>query len=201
MLKVKTLTATIGILLSACSISAKADLAVLETVTWGASTYHLIEAATWDESEARAVELGGHLVTIDNKQENDFIYTYWGRDGLSTEFNASYLWIGLNDAKDEGDFVWSSGDEVSYTHFNPGEPNGSIRENYVHFWTTGTTAGFWNDLSGSRGADYANVGVFGVVEINNLGSNSNLTARDVPAPFLLSLGLPLLFIPRRKANS
>lgn len=203
MLKIKTLAATLALALTACSMSAKAELAVLDTVLWGDSTYLLIEAGSWDDSEARAIELGGHLVTISDEQENDFIYNYWGFYGSSTAFNASYLWTGMNDAKDEGVFVWSSGENVGYTNFNPGEPNGDIRENYVHFWTTGASAGTWNDLLGSRGDNYGNVGINGVVEIKNFGNNANISANDVPLPLwgMSALGLLGLCLGRKSKKT
>jgi hypothetical protein len=38
-------------------------------------TYLLLDKATWKDSEAEAVALGGHLVTIRNQAEQDWIFT------------------------------------------------------------------------------------------------------------------------------
>lgn len=200
MFKVKILIATLAFGLSALSTSAKAELAIIDSVLWGDSTYHIIDAANWDDAEDRAIELGGHLITIDSQQENDFIYGYWGQSGTSEFFTTTYLWTGLNDAEVEGDFVWASGEDVSYTNFKLGEPNGYTHENYVYMWTRPDSIGTWNDFPGNRGVDYAN-GVFGVVEIKDFGNNASIVIQDVPAPYLLSFAFPLLFLLRKKITS
>jgi hypothetical protein len=52
----------------------------------------------WLASEARAVALGGHLVTINDRAENDFVFSTFGRfNGLDLA-----LAIGLTDAREEG---------------------------------------------------------------------------------------------------
>ena len=40
------------------------------------------------------------------------------------------LFIGLNDAANEGTFVWSSGEAVTYLPWRAGEPNGLTTENF-----------------------------------------------------------------------
>src|SRR5438093_420276 len=92
-------------------------LALLATATFGFSsplsppivnpanghTYVLLDSATWTVSETEAVSLGGHLATIRNRAEQDWVFqtfgSYVGQNRL--------LWIGLNDAASEGQFVWS----------------------------------------------------------------------------------------------
>jgi hypothetical protein len=70
-------------------------------------TYILLENSTWAEAEAAAVALGGHLATIRNQAEQDWLWNRWGTNSLL---------IGLNDAAQEGVFTWTSGEPVVYTN-------------------------------------------------------------------------------------
>jgi len=40
-------------------------------------------------------------------------------------------WIGFEDSATEGGFVWRDGSPVDFVHWNPGEPNGGLREGAV----------------------------------------------------------------------
>lgn len=105
--------------------------------------YALLSPATWTWSEQAAVALGGHLVTIRNQAEQEWVFnTFGGFGGLNR-----YLWIGLNDVQREGTFVWSSGEPVNYTNWAPGEPNNALTgEDFVTLYRPGHTyAGRWND--------------------------------------------------------
>lgn len=94
---------------------------------------------TWQNAEATAVSLGGHLVTINDSKEHEYLWALWGRDHL--------LWIGLNDVKEEGSFVWASGEPVTFVYFATGEPNNlGEKEDYVHMWSQFfDSCGQWND--------------------------------------------------------
>lgn len=167
------------------STSASADLAIIESASWNDSTYHIIESANWYESEQAAQSLGGHLVTINTQDENDFIYDLWGLYGTSEIITKNHLWIGLSDEYSEGDFTWSSGESFSFSNFKPGEPNGSTRENHVYMWTRGESVGTWNDIPGLLGANYQD-GIYGVVEVKNITSGGELSAIQVASPFAFS---------------
>ncbi len=73
--------------------------------------------SSWTAGQALAVQQGGHLATIRNAAENTWISTAF------TGVNSAGLWIGFNDIAVEGAFVWASGEPVTYTNWNPGEPN------------------------------------------------------------------------------
>ncbi len=111
--------------------------------------YYLLtsNAETWTDAEAEAAALGGHLVSITNQAEQDFL----DKAFLSGASRGQVYWIGLNDAAAEGTFVWSSGEPVSYTDWYWGEPNDYYTgEDYgVVNWQYGN--GFTGDLS-ARGA-------------------------------------------------
>ncbi|MBC7771880.1 MAG: hypothetical protein H7210_05255 [Pyrinomonadaceae bacterium] len=96
--------------------------------------YYLLSGSSWPEAETAAVAMGGHLVTIDDAAENEFLRLHFGKEAF---------WMGLNDRVVEGEFQWTSGAAVSYTNWAPGEPNDQDgEEDAVHMRADGT----WNDL-------------------------------------------------------
>lgn len=77
-------------------------------VVRGNSLYTIVDGPSWTQAEVNALKLGGHLVTINNSNENEFIY--------SNEFlypNA-FRWIGINDIEQERVYKWVSGEESDY---------------------------------------------------------------------------------------
>lgn len=82
--------------------------------------YYLLSQNTWTESEAEATGLGGHLVSINDAQENEWVVSQFATFGGINR----YLWIGLTDAADEGVFTWSSGEPLTYENWGSGEPVG-----------------------------------------------------------------------------
>lgn len=181
------------------STTSNAALSIIETVEWGGSTYHIIDSANWYESELAAQSLGGHLVTINSQEENDFIYGYWGKYGISDVFNITHLWTGLSDEKNEGVFEWSSGEEFDYENFKTGEPNGYTKENHVYMWTRADSVGTWNDIPGNLGANYQD-GIFGVVEVGNVKfeDSASLTTVSTPLSVVMLLLVQMLFLNFRK---
>lgn len=121
-----------------------ADVSVLDSAVSpdNGHTYLLLDNSNWTDAEDQAVLLGGHLTTINDQNENDWLSNLWGAD--------KWLWIGLNDADTEGVFEWSSGESASYRNWRSGEPNNSnAGEDYV-FILAGSDpvpAGVWNDLN------------------------------------------------------
>src|SRR5690348_8348260 len=56
-------------------------------------SYYLISQNTWSNAEAQAVQLGGHLATVRNADEDRWIYSTFGGFGGA-------LWIGLTDREE-----------------------------------------------------------------------------------------------------
>lgn len=81
----------------------------------------------------------GHLVDILDANENAFV-----EDFKTTSSNGDLrAWIGLTDEASEGNFAWTTGEPVSYTNWNAGEPNNSGgNENYAEIFASGA----WNDV-------------------------------------------------------
>ena len=99
-------------------------------------------ARTWTDSEALAVSLGGHLVTIRSQAEQD-----WIEANFSPYLTPDGFWIGFNDVAVEGVFVWSSGEPPAYTNWYPGEPNDAgAGEDFGTLFGTGLPQPWkWND--------------------------------------------------------
>src|SRR5688572_5246664 len=115
---------------------------IIASATYNGHTYHLLSSDNWTNSETFAQALGGHLVTINDDAESAFVFNTFTEKG---KLNRG-LWIGLNDLANEGSFVWSSGEPVTFTKFAVGEPNNGSGENYVHiFYPSDSRAPYWND--------------------------------------------------------
>ena len=146
--------------------------------------YELVRSqVSWTAAESAAgsatyLGLDGHLATITSEAENTFI-----RDSIAIN---ELAWIGLTDQDSEGSFEWVTGETVSYSNWNSGEPNnfGGI-EHYAEFiGFFGSDRGEWNDLS-----DLSGGGRFYVVEYE---------AVSVPEPGTLALLLSALLIFRAR---
>ena len=140
--------------------------------------YYLLSPMSWTDSEAVALELGGHLATINDAAENEWVA------GTMFPFTAdgiAELWLGLNDAETEGTFLWASGEPVTYTNWGGDAPNnvflpGFGDEDYVEMgWPTGRTL-LWNDMHDNGLPAYGTSIFYGVVEADHLPS-SDVTVR------------------------
>jgi hypothetical protein len=69
----------------------------------------------WLDAEEQAREWGGHLVTINDEEEENWLKDQFGTDDL--------LWIGFNDRCKEKNWEWVSKEPVTYENWAPGEPN------------------------------------------------------------------------------
>lgn len=128
--------------------------------------YRQVDNLTWVQAESYAVSVGGHLVTINDQAEQDW---------LSAIFTDPNLWIGMNDRAVEGSMVWSSGEQVTYTNWTVGEPNNCTfcgppdghgdlpqgEDAAVMNWTDPWGSIGWNDL-----ADFGTLGA--IVEVTSL---------------------------------
>ncbi len=99
--------------------------------------YNQVNDIDWDTAEQYAVNHGGHLVTINDQAEQDW---------LASTFTDPNLSIGFNDKADEGIWVWASGEDPGYTNWAPGEPNdyGDGEDIAVMNWEG---QNLWNDLN------------------------------------------------------
>ena len=63
----------------------------------------------WPAAEAWAASLGGHLVSIDDQAEQDWLVATFG--------TPTVRWIGLYDELNDDTFAWVNGDAVGYTNW------------------------------------------------------------------------------------
>ena len=113
----------------------------------GDSAYVIVEGPTWEEAEANANKLGGHLVTINDAEENQWLVdnfaskiSYNGRIGDESG-EAAYTpraWIGLNDKDEEGDYKWSSGEELTYFEPSHDHQMTGLRDTYTGLYAGDT---------------------------------------------------------------
>lgn len=145
-----SITATTMLLSFASPVSAQA---ILDTASYGGNTYHLVAGTssgggiTWTAGEAFARTLGGHLATVNDLAEQQFIFSTWGSFQVVGQLPVHALWIGLTDQASEGTFQWISGDAAPFRHWRAGEPNDTGNEDFVYIWSTTEpqVAGLWND--------------------------------------------------------
>src|SRR5581483_3201050 len=143
-------------------IQPAAAIGILDSAPFGGHNYYLLDTSNWTDAENQAISLGGHLVTINDAAENNFIFTRWAA--------TRSLWIGLNDAAVEGSFVWASGQAVSFTNWRSGEPNNGLviggNEDYAYIMAAGfsESPGQWNDYQ-NLSTIPGQPPLFGVVEV------------------------------------
>jgi len=125
-------------------------------------TYHLLSPGSWTESAVVARALDGFLTTIDDVDENQWVFDTFG----SFDNQSRHLWIGLSDPDDEDDYRWHDGTPFHYRNWGVDQPSDSDTENFVHIAGTNMgniMPGTWNDLTD----DPQYFPVYGVVEVGD----------------------------------
>jgi hypothetical protein len=96
--------------------------------------YH--SQVSWKEAKAQCEAMGGRLVFIESKEEDDFVKSIILRhtEGIG-DFNT---WIGGSGEVAKGKYLWIDGSELAYTNWRPNHPSkidGS--DLYVAYWAGG----------------------------------------------------------------
>lgn len=104
-------------------------------ITNNGHEYQLISISkTWVEAKMSCIARGGYLVTITSSDENDFVTNLAGEN---------IIWIGMTDELIEGSWQWVTGEYVTYTNWDRGEPNDAAGgEDYAEM----LDHGLWNDI-------------------------------------------------------
>jgi hypothetical protein len=112
------------------------------------------DIVTWDAANMRCNRMDGHLVTISDAEENDFVLKLAG---------AWDTWIGLRRTGDK--FVWVDKSPMKYTNWGPGQPDAAKEKGKMDVENAGELVGNranqtiiwkqqwpgrWNDLHGSK---------------------------------------------------
>lgn len=92
------------------------------------------ENRSWRSANQYCVEQDGHLVTIQDETENQYVY-------MMTHGNT---WLGATDEIYEESWVWVSDEPWQYTNWRSGQPdNNHQTENYLTYYETKPS---WNDI-------------------------------------------------------
>ena len=102
--------------------------------------YNLLK--TWYDAELYCINMGGHLVGINDRAENDFV-NFLTSGPQNDDIWGHVVWIGFTDMFEEGD--WNHVDESFYGFHNwaHGEPNNHNDEDCGE--TNFGGRGLWND--------------------------------------------------------
>ena len=136
-------------ILACMTIASASSATILQTQTNSDNghVYHLLAASSWTAAEAEAVSLGGHLATINDSDENEWVIDTFGGDDYA-------LWIGLNDAAKEDAFVWASGEPFAYGYsresppwalYEPGGESPGYDYVNIHMGSHPHSPDLWND--------------------------------------------------------
>jgi hypothetical protein len=123
-------------------------------------TYHLLSESSWEDAAFKARSLDGYLTTIDDAEENTWVFDTFA----SFNEQSRHLWIGLNDVQDEGMYRWHDGTPFLYRNWGTDQPTGGDDSDYVHIASTNMgniMPQTWNDLENNP--EY--FPVYGVVEV------------------------------------
>ncbi len=127
--------------------------------------YKFNSPSTWTEAETNALALGGHLVTINNQTENDFITN-------DPNLASSNIWIGLYRNTIPGsDFNWVNCDALTYTNWaaSSSSPSAASSEQHAYIRANGCPdAGQWKNTDETLiSFDPCESNFFGLVEFDN----------------------------------
>jgi hypothetical protein len=93
--------------------------------------------ASWDDANAAAIAMGGHLVTITSVAEQSLIGTLGAP--VSTAIGLRQV---AGSAEPSGGWEWVTGEPFEWTNWSPGEPNHDGNEEDCGFTWFGNS---WND--------------------------------------------------------
>ena len=141
----------LGLLLSGALFMSQASAASIPNgaIEYNGHYYYVYAntGLTWNQAVLYCESLGGHLATMDSPEENQRVYQIMKRLGYSSAY------FGLTDVEREGHWKWVDGKTLTWSNWNPGEPNNlAEREHYALFWA-GAAPYKWID--GTFGPDPA----------------------------------------------
>lgn len=111
---------------------------------------------SWYQAESKCEELGGHLVVITSKEEQENLNDYVKELQKQGQLTKQDIWIGAN-IKDKK-ITWVTQEKCDYTNWNAGEPNNvfSIQDCVMMYTPLSVNGalGYWNDENGN-GRDWS----------------------------------------------
>jgi hypothetical protein len=127
--------------------SAVAELTNVKS--YNGHSYKLFDISMdWSSAQAYCEELGGHLVTINSSDEQQFV------SSIASESTKKNVWLGAT-KNDNGKFSWITGETAQFSNWGSGEPsNYDGSENAVMMYTYSNSVvnlGEWNDIAETGG--------------------------------------------------
>ncbi|MEM6965618.1 MAG: lectin-like protein, partial [Bacteroidota bacterium] len=109
------------------------------------SKYFLSNNSNFNFFEANNVAIanGGHLVTIADAAENNYV-----QNALP---NGASCWLGISDVATEGTWEWLTGEPTNYLNWDGTEPNEGTNANHARLKSSN---GRWTDRNGSNNHYY-----------------------------------------------
>ena len=156
-------------------------------------SYYLLSRGLFAQAETEAQALGGHLSTINNAEEDQWVFeTFFPIvSGLDVPFDQKdciALVIGLNDVNpDDNVWEWVDGDPCEYRNWAAGQPQNNAWENMAAIGMDGKWYDYFNHFNHPFPDD-----PYGIAEV-------------IPEPSTLALlgmgAMGLLALVRRRDNS
>ena len=114
------------------------ELPTAKTAEYNDHIYYRFDSTSnWTEAEEYCKMLGGHLVSITEAKENEFIQSFIA-DGAKDRY-----WIGTYDAKRNKSYVWTTGESFSFAKWGETQPDcWDNAEFYAEIWKNDQ----WNDM-------------------------------------------------------
>ena len=105
---------------------------------------------SWEAARDECTRWGYQLVSINSREEQDFIAGERARQGQEN------LWLGLSDRSQEGRFVWLDGSDITFEAWDDGEPNngGDGGEDCAALLGEDGRVGRWDDRACDAAYDY-----------------------------------------------
>jgi len=156
------------------SISAR----ILQTATYGGHTYYLLDRSYgWQAAEDEAISLSGHLVTINDAAENEWVLNTFGQTVLDaigplSGYQTPSILLGLYRDRGSSEWKWADGVTASFLNWTGTEPGMGWDEIMTGMmlvkpsWMENWVAGGWHDIYDPPAPWDL---VYGVVEVSSPG--------------------------------
>ena len=121
---------------------APANPAQAGAVAWNGHKYkYFPEALSWHEAKKKCEEMGGHLVIIDNQQEQEFV----SRSLTAMPLVPKQVWLGVFFDAGRKQWMTVAGSPMPYARWGRNEPSGDGSHALLCLFRDGE----WNDYTGN----------------------------------------------------
>ena len=133
------------------------DIVISQSYYNNGKAYSVVNSQiSWDNARYYSEKVGGHLVTINNSDENAFV------NSIVSKSSRDFYWIGAYDKANDGKFSWVTGESFSFTNWGASNPSGTNGiERCVEIYKNGLK---WNDVK-NLGRDNCTTGF--IIETDN----------------------------------